>query len=90
MPLLASESLLHEKKPVTKYYPNEYWTTDPGFQVQHVPPTLTGHMLLRRSLNFCSCTIWFLDDLVRVNRAWLYKDAKGLALQPSVQSSFYR
>ena len=33
--------------------------------------TLTCHVLLRRSLNFCSCTTWFLDleDSVRINRA---------------------
>ena len=35
------------------------------------------------SLNFCSCTTWFLDldDLVRINRAWLYKDLKVSDLQ---------
>ena len=35
---------------------------------------LIWHVLLRESLNFCSCIIWFLalDDLVRINRAWLY------------------
>ena len=40
-------------------------------------------LLLGRSLNFCSCTTWFLDfdDSVRINRAWLYKDLKVLALQ---------
>ena len=31
------------------------------------------YMVLRRSLNFCSCTTWFLDldDLVRISRTWL-------------------
>ena len=40
-------------------------------------------LLLGRSLNFCSCTTRFLDfaDSVRINRAWLYKDLKVLALQ---------
>ena len=40
--------------------------------------TLTWHMLLRRSLNLCSCTTWRLDldDLRRINRAWLYKEPK--------------
>ena len=53
------------------------------WQVQHAPPAPTGHLLLGRSLNFCSCTTWFLDfdDSVRINRAWLYKDPKVLALQ---------
>ena len=42
-------------------------------------------LLLGRSLNFCSCTTWFVDfdDSVRINRAWLYKDLKVLALQAS-------
>ena len=33
---------------------------------------LTWYMLIRRSLNFCSCSSWFLD-LATINRAWLYK-----------------
>ena len=39
---------------------------------------LVRHVLLRRSLNFCSCTAWFLDleDLVRINIAWLYMEPK--------------
>ena len=43
-------------------------------------------MVFRGSLNFCSCTNWFLDldDLVRINRAWLYKDLKVLDLQVNV------
>ena len=38
--------------------------------------TLTWHMLLRRSLNFCSYTTWYvdLDDLRGINRAWLYQE----------------
>ena len=34
-------------------------------------------------LKFCSCTTWFLDldNLVRINRAWLYKDLKVSHLQ---------
>ena len=35
-------------------------------------------LLLGRSLNFCSCTTWFLDF---GDSAWLYKDLKVLALQ---------
>ena len=42
----------------------------------NMPPTLTGHLLLRRSVNF-----WTLADLARINRALLYKDPKGLAFQ---------
>ena len=40
---------------------------------------LTWHMLLRRFLNFCSCTTLFLDldDSVRINRAWIYKEPKA-------------
>ena len=37
---------------------------------------LIWHVLLRGSLNFCSCTTWFLDldDLVRINRASQHKE----------------
>ena len=37
------------------------------------------------SLNFCSFTtcFFYLDDLVRINRAWLYKDLKVSDLQES-------
>ena len=49
--------------------------------------TLTGHLLLGRSLNICSCTTWFLDfdDQVKINRAWLYKDPKVSVLQANVK-----
>ena len=47
--------------------------------------TLTWHVLLRRSLNFCSCTTWCLDDLRRINRAWLYKEPKVSVLQANVK-----
>ena len=55
---LASETSQRETKIlVTKCYPQ--WVLS----------------IFRRSLNFCSCTTWFLNlgDLVRINRAWLYK-----------------
>ena len=44
---------------------------------------LKWHLLFRESLNFCSCTTWFLDlhDLVRINGKWLYKDLKVSDLQ---------
>ena len=52
-----------------------------------LPSPLTWHLLLRRSLNFCSCTTWFLDfdDAVRINRAWLYKELKVSVLQANVK-----
>ena len=48
--------------------------------------TLAWHVLLRRSLNFCSCTTWFfnLDDSVKINRTWLYKEPKVSVLQANV------
>ena len=44
---------------------------------------LTWHVLLRGSLNLCSCTTWFmdLDDLVRINRAWIYNEFKVSVLK---------
>ena len=49
--------------------------------------TLTWHVLLMRSLNFCSCTTWYLDldDLKQINRAWLYKEPKVSVLQGNVK-----
>ena len=52
------------------------------------------YLLLRRSLKFCPCTTWFLDfdHLVRINRAWLYKDPKVSVLQanaPVAQLFFF-
>ena len=44
---------------------------------------LNWHALFRGSLNFYSCTTWFLD-LVRLNGVWLYKDLKVLDLQANV------
>ena len=39
------------------------------------------------TLNFCSCTTWFLDldDLVEINKAWLYKEPNISVLQANVQ-----
>ena len=39
---------------------------------------LVRHVLLRRSINFCSCATWCL---VGFNRAWLYKQPKISVLQ---------
>ena len=49
--------------------------------------TLTWHVLLRRSLNFCSCTtrLLDLDDLRGINRAGVYKEPKVSVLQANVQ-----
>ena len=48
---------------------------------------LIWHVLLRRSLNFCSCTTCFLDliDLVRIN-----KGSKSLSLTSKCQVSSER
>ena len=53
---------------------------------------LTWHMLFRVSLNFCSCTTWFLDldDLIRINRAGLCKESKVSVVQAICQSSSER
>ena len=56
------------------------------FQVQH-SSELIWHVLCRRSLNFCSCTTWFLDmdDLVRINRTWLHKEPKVSVLHANAK-----
>ena len=87
MPILVSEVLLREnKKSSNKMLP--LVGIEPLAQVSKfnmLLPTLTWHVLLRRSLNFCSCTTLFLDDSVRINRAWLYKDPKVSVLQANVK-----
>ena len=49
--------------------------------------TLTWHVLLRRSLNLCSCTTWYLDldDLMGINWAWLHKEPKVSVLQANAK-----
>ena len=53
--------------------------------------TLTWHVLLRRSLNFCPVHVLFttwnldLDDLRGINRAWLHKEPKVSVLQANVK-----
>ena len=44
-------------------------------------------VLLMRSLNFCSCTTWFLDldDLVRINRHDHIRSAKVSVLQANAK-----
>ena len=83
MPILASDALLCKNKKIQ-------WKMLPQVGIEPAPlitydsrsdtilSTLTCHVLFGRSLNFCSCTTWFLDldDPVRINRAWLYKEPK--------------
>ena len=61
------------------------WTSDSKSNI--LCSVLTWHVLLRRSLNLCSCTTWCLDldDLGRINRAWLYKGPKVLVLQANAK-----
>ena len=49
---------------------------------------LIRYVLFRKSLNFCSCTSWFLDldDLVKINRTWLYKELKSQSYKKQVSS----
>ena len=46
---------------------------------------LVRHVLLRRSLNFCSCTTLDLDDLVRINRARLFQEPQVSVLQANAK-----
>ena len=77
-----------KKNPVTKCYSQwvwNPWTSDSKSNTLFTE--LIWYMLLRRSLNFCSCTSWFLDldDLVRINRAWLYKEPDVSVLKEDVK-----
>ena len=68
-----------KKNPVTKCYPKRLlkpWTCDSKSNT-HLSE-LIWRVLVRRSLNFYSCTTWFLDldGLVKINRAWLFKEPK--------------
>ena len=89
MSILASEVLLREKKSSDKMStpvriePGPLITSDSKFNT--ILSTLTWHVLLRRCLNFCLCTTWCLDDLRRINRAWLYKEPKVSVLQANVK-----
>ena len=93
MPILTSEALLREKNPVTKCYPPVGIEPRPVIitsdsKSNTILSTLTWHVLLGRSLNFCSSTIWYLDldDLRGINRAWLYKELKVSVLQAFMSS----
>ena len=83
MPLLISEALLHENKKIHwKMLPPVGKEPKPlmnlWLQGQHSLSELMQHVLLRGSLNFCSCITLFLDldDLVEINRVWLYREPK--------------
>ena len=86
MPILASEALLHENKknPVKNVTLSGNRTSDSKSNT--LLSGLIWHVLLIGSLNFFSCTSWFLnlDDSVRINRAWLYKKPKVSVLQANV------
>ena len=61
-----------KKNPVTKCYPQ--WVLNPltsDSKSNTLLLELIWHVLLRRYLNFCSCTTWFLDldDLVKINKS---------------------
>ena len=89
MPILTFSSLLHKNKQIQwqNVTPSGNRTQAASdFKSNTILSTLTWHLLLRRSLNFCSCTTWYLDlnDLMRINRAWLYKDPKVSVLQANV------
>ena len=45
---------------------------------------LVRYVLLKGSLNLCSCTPWILDldGLVEINTAWLYKQPKAYKQMP--------
>ena len=80
--ILAFSSLLPEnKKPSDKMLPPVGIEPRPGItsdsKSNSLLSELVRHVLLR-SLNFYSCTTWFLDfdDLVRINKVWLYKEPK--------------
>ena len=90
MPILTSESYYMKTKiTVTKILsPVSIEPLAQDYKSSMFPLPLTGHLLLGRSLNFCfmhHLVFWTLDHLVRINRAWLYKDPKGLASQASAQ-----
>ena len=80
MSILASEVLLCENKNSSGkiLYPVRI---EPGAfdsKSNTLLSEINWYLLLRGSLNFCSCTTWFLDldDLIRINRAWLFKEPK--------------
>ena len=64
---------------VSKCYPQ--WVLNPqtyDSKSNTLFSELIWHVLLRRPLNICSYTTWFL---VRINRTWLYKDPKVSEVQ---------
>ena len=89
MPILAFSSLLHEykKNSSDKMSPPVGIAIASDSKSNTLLSTLHWHVLLRRSLNFCSSTTWYLDlDGIRgINRAWPYKDPKVSVLQANVK-----
>ena len=88
MPILASDALLHKNKrnPVTIMLPLVVIEPRPlitSHNSNTLLPELVRHVLLRISLNFCSCINEFLhlSYLVRINGTLLYKEPKVSVLQ---------
>ena len=82
MAVFASEDLTTAKKlPPVGFNLMQEIITDLG--VQCLANWVNRNVLFMGSLNFCSCTTWFLDlnDLVRINGAWLCKVLKVSDLQ---------
>ena len=76
-----------QKNSVTQCYLQ--WGLKPGPLISS-PTLLSGltlHLLLRRSLNFFSSTTWFwdLNDSLRINRTWLYKEPTVPVLQANAK-----
>ena len=83
---IAFSSLLSDKMlPLVGIEPGPLKTSDS--KSNSLPTEITRPVLLIRSLTFCSCTTWCLDldDLARINRAWLYKEPKVSVLQANAK-----
>ena len=89
MPILASEALLRENKKIQwqNITPSRNRTTGLGFQVQHAPCYTNWALATWEIFKhlFMHHLIFALDDQVRINREWLYKDPKVSVLQANVK-----
>ena len=89
MAILPSEALLRKNKrmlPPVRMEHGLLITSDS--KSNNRLSELVRHVLLRRSLNFCSCTTLFflgLDNLVTINRVWLYSEPKVSVLQAAAK-----
>ena len=84
MPILASEASQCKHNSSDKMLPPVGIEPGPLIASDSKSNTI---LLLRRSLNFCSCSTWYLDldDLRGINRLWLYKKPKVSVLQANVK-----